>query len=294
MNTTALRRTKSNVIEEMDFEEARKIDSVCLRRRQACLGHLSEKIKESLAGEIVAVYDQYLKNCAKAREEAESRELPVREKIDRAFQEFQLKHVQELVVIEEQHALEIIRAQSRTVPAQQDYIIQAKRMARIGNYDDSIATRERAQNAYEEELSARRGKIDAKFDALMKSALSRHKIDMAMLTEKLRTSLDGIKAAKEAALDSAIRRLFVTIKTLRRNAIVSVTRSQNIIENRGKTRLMEEVSNFIGDKFWAISGLNLEGRKRRIGQPQKLSCRSSLGLGRSLYADNGKDASGIV
>jgi hypothetical protein len=257
MDLDALLVTKSGAIEDMDFEEAKIIDSVIYQRRE-CEKTSHKKIKGNLMSQITSVYNEYLKRCAAVRKEAESREAPIREKTDRAFQEFQLRHIKELIVIEKQRSLEVIRAMSRVVPCQQDYVIQAKRMARMGNYEGSIAARQRAEDVHREEQKSRRAKIDAKFDAIRKSALSRQKADLAILTDKFRNSLAAIHATEQVALEAALKRMMVSVANLRKNAISSVVKDEAV---RGKPphQIIREISKFVSETFGEISGFELNG-----------------------------------
>lgn len=262
-----LAKMKSQAIEEMNFESAREIElTIRAKRKDDAMDALEAK-KEEVEKEIEAVYQEYLDDCKATEEAAEQRRLSIRLKVDQSFQEWRATHMAELMVIEKEYALEIIRAKERPVKEQRMLHIQAKTFAKMNKFDDSIALREHAKEVFEKEMVTRRLEIDEKYDKARAQALAHQKSDLEILKGKLASLLRLVDKEQKDQLDAHERKFLVAIRSIQQKAALSSTTA--VKESADKKEMSDAMNTFVVEKVEEITGLTLSQCVIPITSPKK-------------------------
>ena len=250
-----LAKLKSQAIEEMNFERAREIEFTIQERKKDDAQEALEQKKVQLEEELEAAYDDYLENLETVRETAEQRRLSIRLKVDQSFQEWKKTHMAELMVIEKEYALEILRAKERPVKEQRMMFRQAKNLAKMNKFDESIAIREQAKQAFDEEMLARRLEIDEKYDRMREQTMLHQKSDLEILKGKLQALLRVVDTEEKKQLDAQDKKYVVAIRAIQQRGVNSVT--SFVKDGVQKREMTDAVNDFVIQKVEELSGVTL-------------------------------------
>lgn len=279
---------KLDAIERLDFEEASWIQEEIDNRKSRDFGITIKSASPKIQSDIQNAYNKYIDRCEKAKRVAADEDLVCREKIDLSFQEWQRKHLEELVKIEKEFALELLKAKSRPVKEQLDLIEQAKRLARLDDFDQSILMRQKAEAAYEAEMASRKKAVHEKFKTLRLIALEHQKNDLAVLNKRLSSMLENVKSGLEASLENEKRKLMAQLRSLQQKAVSAVVAD---LRNAGHKKVAaEKINDYFNQQVCQIAGFALNEATPAASPMRERTGRSSRASSNRLTAHRPEQA----
>ena len=250
---------KENAIDNLKFEVARDLEAMIQQRKKFDVAATIDAKKQEVRDEIQRLYDAYEKACNDIKRQKEEKELNVRVRIDLSFQECQKRHIEELVLIEKEYALEVIRAKNRPVRNQQELFEQAKKFARMNDFEQSIIIREQANKIYDEKMISRRKDIDEKYNGLRRMVIEHQKSDLMLIRKKLLSMLENLQLEHQRELESEKRKFIVQLRNFQQKANQSITLSAKL--NSDKRKLAEGMSNTVHELTMQLTGIDLHQSK---------------------------------
>ena len=255
MDYDELAQKKREAIEEMDFESARDIETMIRTKKRDDVQAKVENKKVELGEGIEALHQEYLEDCRRVQEAAEERQFNIRVKVDQSFQEWQKQHLDELMSVEKEYALEVIRARSRPVKEQLMLFRQAKNLAKMNCFDESIMVREEGKQAYVDEMEARRQEIEDKYRNARFQVIEHQKNDLEILKGRLEAFLKQARLDLQDELDSQQRKFLVAVRSLQQKAVVAAT---SWVKSSAEKRAISDIVNdFVIAKVQELSGVTL-------------------------------------
>ena len=255
MSLEELMEAKEVAITNLFIERARDIEAIIQARKACDIDGILDAKRQEVIDHITAIYDTYLKACEAVKRGYEEAELNVRERIDSSFQECQRRHIEELVVIEKEYALDIIREKNRPVKEQLQLFEQARRLARINNFEHSIMVREQAKQVFEEEMVVRRQHVEDKYRGIRKVAIERQKTELQLLKKKLVGMLQSVEADCRRDIEGEWRKLSVHLRSFQKRSAVAITKESRF--NFYKKKLADGMNQMIQDIAMEITGVPL-------------------------------------
>ena len=255
MDYDELAQKKREAIEEMDFEGARDIETMIRTKKRDDVQAKVENKKVELGEGIEALHQEYLEDCRRVQEAAEERQFNIRVKVDQSFQEWQKQHLDELMSVEKEYALEVIRARSRPVKEQLLLFKQAKNLAKMNCFDESIMVREEGKQAFVDEMEARRQEIEDKYRNARFQVIEHQKNDLEILKGRLEAFLKQARLDLQDELDSQQRKFLVAVRSLQQKAVVAAT---SWVKSSAEKRAISDIVNdFVIAKVQELSGVTL-------------------------------------
>ena len=255
MTVEELLAAKEDAINNLNIERARDIEALIQARRACDITGILNSKRPEVTEQIEAIYDTYKKGCEALKRDYEEAELNVRERIDVSFQECQKRHIEELIVIEKEYALDVIREKNRPVREQRQLFDQAKRLARMNNFEHSIMVREKANQVFEEEMLIRRQHVEEKYRGIRKLAIERQRMELQLLKKKLVGMLEAVAADLQRDIEGEWRKLSVHLRSFQKRCSVAITKDVKF--NVDKKKLADGMNKMVQDIAMELTGVPL-------------------------------------
>ncbi|OHS95916.1 hypothetical protein TRFO_37966 [Tritrichomonas foetus] len=246
---------KNEYIENLEFDKAENISKILKQRKVIDYSDALESAEDYIWNKIDELYELYKANCDAALAEIEREEFEIRINADNTFQEMQMRHIDELIRLEKAYALEIMKAKARPVTKQIEYINQAKRYAKADNFKDANLFRIKGKDAFIEEHRIRRQQIDEKFNIIKKQYFERHKNELVILGDKLKTSLKQKNHVLEGTLNNFLKQFKVSVIAEHKRTIEKLT--SQFSGKEIKKVLSNSINQLVYDKMKSVSGIDL-------------------------------------
>lgn len=238
-----LTELKRKYINNLDFAKAKlcedKINQLKHNRKEDAKKYAEREIREGMS----KIHEEYLKSIQYYKEGFVSYELEIRERYDNAFQDMQSRHIKDLIDIEKQYALEVIKSKNRRCTESDNLKEQAKKLANGNNFDDAMRFKIKAEKALVMELEMRRAKIDAKYDTIRRQIFDRQKNELLILSEKLQNEVARNDQGLEAELLSLDKIFNANIIAHQQNVASNATK--RIPSHQDKKQITDFINNLV-------------------------------------------------
>lgn len=238
-----LTEIKRKYINNLDFAKAKlcedKINQLKHNRKEDAKKYAEREIREGMS----KIHEEYLKSIQYYKEGFVSYELEIRERYDNAFQDMQSRHIKDLIDIEKQYALEVIKSKNRRCTESDNLKEQAKKLANGNNFDDAMRFKIKAEKALVMELEMRRAKIDAKYDTIRRQIFDRQKNELLILSEKLQNEVARNDQGLEAELLSLEKIFNANIIAHQQNVASNATK--RIPSHQDKKQITDFINNLV-------------------------------------------------
>ena len=257
MNTTPRQTEKSPTVSEQKYRQGQQqymetgvVNEDLSQVRQQELDELYQDIQSRISAEIDKATSSYYENCQLIESSINEVEMEARLRADASFQNLQGEHIKELIQVEKQYALEIIRAKTRLIPAVENLKRKATTLSKIGNTAESRQAEQEAQKEKENEIKRRKAEVDKAFDSTRKTIFTRQRSELSILDEKLKAQLNQITTIKEAQMKSQLQKLKVAIQSILAHSCDVIPNHLNNPKN--KTDIMKKLQGFANEKLKEI------------------------------------------
>ena len=166
-----LRNKRKQAIQALDFDAAEEYDIQIKEAQEQVIADRMTKIYEEILKELydhILKYDKISKDIDLSTAKTESE---LNQRYQEFFDQAQNQLDKELQNIDKSHEEALLREAEREVPEQIDLLERAKAAAVAGNYKEAKSLRDKAREIGEQELEARKMRIDEEF-AQSRSQLS--------------------------------------------------------------------------------------------------------------------------
>lgn len=239
-------------IENLQFEQARELEKEIQSHNVINYDETVKERGEALQKEIEGFYNKSKTLKEEASNATEEAELEVREHYDLAFQDVQTRHLQELMEVEKEYALEVIKARKRPVPMQIEYQRQARQLAKDNDFDTALRLRTKAEEAFEIEMHTRRVAINSKFNQIRKLAYTKMRNELLILNNKLIEAINANQKELEDKNASIERTFKVNYLSAQQKALLDLTK---VFKSReSKLMISEKLNNYVREIVSELTG----------------------------------------
>lgn len=238
---------------QQSYMDTSVVSEELMRVRQQEFEDLYSEIQDSISDEIDRIISSYYENCDLINSSINEVEMEARLRADVSFQNLQGEHIKELIQVEKQYALEVIRAKLRKCPQVEYLKKQAAGLARIGDFRGSHDAEDQAIIEQENEIRHRKANIDKAFDSQRKSVLTRQKSELAILDQKLVDNLQQIAAIRDSQQKMQLQKLKVGIQSILQHSCDSIPIKMN--NPKKKVEIMKRLKEFASAKISDICTL---------------------------------------
>ena len=179
-----LRNKRKQAIQALDFDAAEEYDNQIREAQEQVVADRITKIYEEILKELyehIIKYDRISKDIEESTAKTESE---LNQRYQEYFDQAQIQLEKELRNIDKSHEVALLREAEREVPEQIDLLERAKAAAVAGNYKEAKSLRDQARETGEQELEARKMKIDEEFAQSRSQLSERQQQAIAKITDK--------------------------------------------------------------------------------------------------------------
>ena len=194
MSLEELEKLKVKYIETYKYKKAKQIDEEIKKQRNRKLQKLNQTSIQAINSDIDKLYNEYKEIQKNTEVTYKKKELEKREEISDQFQDIQTRHIGELVKIEKEFALAVIREQKRPIPEVNAILEQSKKVAYNDDFQCADRLRKKASRIRDEQLAARRSVVDLQYNEIRIKALNKQRTEIDILKNKLYNSIENIDA----------------------------------------------------------------------------------------------------
>jgi hypothetical protein len=210
-----LRNKKKIAIQGLDFETAEAFDRQLREQNERITAARINRIYNEILKEVqdqIAKYDGIRFDITQFQAKEEAR---LNAEHQDHFKKAQMQHEKELRDVDRSHGIALLRESEREIPAQLSLLEQAKAAAMSGRFGDARQLREEARKAGEDDLEARRYRIDQEFSQSHSMLTDAQGETMARLGQRYDEEMTNFHEQVRARRVKAHRRFDGVIDVLR-------------------------------------------------------------------------------
>lgn len=233
-NYQELRQLKKAAVEEMDFDKSnslqRYIDLKTLDNSDQVLSNFKQYLHDTIS-DCFNNYDSCLDDV---NDEAEERELIIRQETQRVLESMEKRHVKEITDLETERSISVLREENRTSAEYKRTSAQAKRLAAADDVIAAKALKAKAEELNKQQQEQRIDEENKKFDKLLQKLNQQQKNELIVLQTKLCTSLSDAEEMHQQEIKSLQKKVGVFIRHILQKSIVEASKQLKKKEMRNK------------------------------------------------------------
>ena len=236
-------KLKADYIKKCDFNSARKTEEAINEKRESNAKDNFDSICLLISEHIQTYYDHQNLAIKSYQDEYKAQVKEYRLKVDSLFQNFQARHLSELIKIEETYAHQILKEKDRSIPKYNELIKQAQGLAKANDFDGALRIQDKAEKIKATDFQQRRMLIDKKFNSLREKVYERQKNELLSLNQKLSSYLSYCKKKFDEKVEQENEQFRVSIIREEKSAIFSSTKS--VKDKNSKIKMADSITNYI-------------------------------------------------
>jgi hypothetical protein len=193
-----LRLIKKEAILKYDYDKSddvqRYIDSLMSDNTDKVL----QAFKQWLGDGVQQALHKYDLNLLEVDEEAEDRELKIRQECELVFRDMQKRHIDELTAIETEREIARLRERSRESADVKSLLDASQRLATVDDVKGAKSLKSEADALKDQQYHQRMEVINGKFDRLIKQAIRKQSSELEGLQRKLDALLEEAESIHES------------------------------------------------------------------------------------------------
>ncbi|OHT08184.1 hypothetical protein TRFO_23398 [Tritrichomonas foetus] len=206
-----LRQMKKAAIEAFDYDQSQDIQIYIDLSTKDNTAKVISAFQDWLREGILDAIGNYESNKVEVDQEAEDKELHIREDTNTVFEAMKKRHLEEITDVETQRRIAYLREENRESSEVKHLLNQSKKLATNDDVTGAKQFKKRAEAQRDDDREARKYAVDAKYDKLLEQTKQKQRAELDILQARLESLLSEAQTIHDEEIKAQQKKVTVFI-----------------------------------------------------------------------------------